>query len=73
MTVGIWTCCSDSCFLKASEDSKAFQVASQASEPASQPLDRWTDGGKERKFPNSTGYCPLSGLLPRYSPTTTGI
>ena len=37
MTVGIWTCCSGSCFLKASEDSKAFQVASQASEPASQP------------------------------------
>ena len=54
MTVGIWTCCSGSCFLKASEDSKAFQVASQASEPASQPglgwMDRWREGKKISQF-----------------------
>ena len=55
------------CFLKASEDSKAFQVASQASEPASQPARPWTDGqmeGRKEKFPIQQDIVPYQGCCP---------
>ena len=35
-------------------------------------MDEWMDGQTDRKCPYSTGICPLSGLLPCYSPITSG-
>ena len=34
-------------------------------------MDGWMDGQTDWKSPHSTGLCPLSGLLPHYSPTLT--